>query len=198
MRTIVANGSDWGREAAPRRGNRNGPPTDLYPCKPFGSNDYVYIMVVTTRMWDTLCAALDRPDLAIDPRFITGEDRLEHADELHAEIARWTRERTKYEAMQQLGAAGVPVSATLDTRDLFTDPHLRSRDFIQTVQHPIAGSLDLMRWPPRMSASEVPIVAAPLLGQHTDEVLRGELGLGDAELAALAASGAVAGAAVPA
>ena len=198
MRTIVANGSDWGREAAPRRGNRNGPPTDLYPCKPFGSNDYVYIMVVTTRMWDTLCAALDRPDLAIDPRFITGEDRLEHADELHAEIASWTRERTKYEAMQQLGAAGVPVSATLDTRDLFTDPHLRSRDFIQTVQHPIAGALDLMRWPPRMSASEVPIVAAPLLGQHTDEVLRGELGLGDAELAALAASGAVAGAAVPA
>ena len=192
MRTAVANGSDWGRKTAPRRGNRVGPPTDLYPCKPFGSNDYVYIMVVTSRMWDTLCAAIERTDLLSDPRFESGEARLEHGDELHEEIAKWTRERTKHEAMLELGHAGVPISAVLDTHDLFNDPHLASRDFIQTVEHPSEGSVDLMRWPPLMSESEVPIVAAPLLGQHTDEVLAAELGLDEGEVAALRESGAIA------
>ncbi len=192
MRTAVANGSDWGRKTAPRRGNRVGPPTDLYACKPFGPNDYVYIMVVTSRMWDTLCAAIDRTDLLSDPRFESGEARLEHGDELHEEIAKWTRERTKHEAMLELGNAGVPISAVLDTHDLFNDPHLASRDFIQTVEHPSEGPVDLMRWPPLMSESEVPLAPAPLLGQHTDEVLSAELGLDEGEVAALRECGAIA------
>ncbi len=149
-------------------------------------------MVVTSRMWDTLCAAIDRIDLLSDPRFESGEARLEHGDELHEEIAKWTRERTKHEAMLELGNAGVPISAVLDTHDLFNDPHLASRDFIHTVEHPSEGPVDLMRWPPLMSESEVPIVAAPLLGQHTDEVLAAELGLDEGEVAALRESGAIA------
>ena len=192
MRTVVASGSDWGREAAPRRGNRAGPPTDLYPCKPFGPNDYVYIMVVTDRMWDTLCAAIDRPELLTDPRFETGESRSEHGDELHEEIARWTGERTKHEAMCELGETGVPVSAVLDTHDLFTDPHLASRDFIQRVEHPTVGPVDLMRWPPRMSRSDVLMAPAPLLGQHTDEVLGDVLAVDAQSLSELRDSGVIA------
>ena len=145
MRTVVANGSDWGEKAAVRGGNRLGPPTDLYPCAPGGPNDYVYIMVVTSRMWDTLCAAIERVDLISDPRFESGPARREHGDELHAEISKWTSTRTKHEAMMELGEAGVPISAVLDTTDLFTDPHLASRDFIQTVEHPTEGSIKLMR-----------------------------------------------------
>ncbi|MEE9278201.1 MAG: CoA transferase, partial [Dehalococcoidia bacterium] len=176
MRTSVASGSDWGQEAAPRTGNRAAAPTDLYPCAPGGPNDYVYIMVVTTRMWDTLCAAIGRPQLVTDARFETMEGRHENADALHAEISKWTRERKKQEVMQILGEAGVPCSYTFDTRDLWTDPHLRARDFIQTVQHPELESVELMRSPFRLSDSEVPLVAAPLLGEHSDEVLQQDIG----------------------
>ena len=192
MRTVVANGSDWGEKAAVRGGNRLGPPTDLYPCAPGGPNDYVYIMVVTSRMWDTLCAAIERVDLISDPRFESGPARREHGDELHAEISKWTSTRTKHEAMMELGEAGVPISAVLDTTDLFTDPHLASRDFIQTVEHPTEGSIKLMRWPPLMSKNRVPLVAAPLLGEHSDEVLVADLGLDDGELDSLRAAGVIA------
>lgn len=191
MRTVVASRSDWGRAAAPRRKPHEMTPTELYPCKPFGPNDYVFIMIVTTRMWDTLCAAIGRPDLLADPRFETGELRREHGAELYPEIAAWARERTKFEAMEELGAAGVPVSAVYDTHDLFTNEHLLAREFIQTVNHPTLGELPLMRWPPLMSKSKVPMVAAPLLGQHTADVLREDLGLDEAEIERLGAAGLV-------
>ncbi len=192
MRTVVANGSEAGTKVAGRGGNRIGPPTDLYPCKPGGPNDFVFIMVVTSRMWDTLCAAIDRLDLLADPRFETGPTRREHGDELLAEISKWTIKRTKYEAMKELGDAGVPISAVLDTTDLFNDPHLTSRDFIQTVEHAAEGPIDLMRWPPLMSSNKVPLLAAPLLGQHSAEVLAADLGMGDGELDALRAAGVIA------
>ncbi len=192
MRTVIANGSEWGASAAPRRGNRSGPGTDLYPCKPFGPNDYVYLMVVTTRQWDTLCTAIDRTDMLTDPRFATEQARLDHAEELREEITKWTSQYTKHEAMQILGDGDVPAGATLDTYDLHHDPHLVSRGFVQEAEHPQAGTLRFMGWPPRMSESKVPIVSAPLLGEHTVEVLGEELGLGAGELAPLLEGGVIA------
>jgi formyl-CoA transferase len=177
MRTVVATRSEWGTEAAPRHGNRGGPATDLYPCKPYGPNDYVYIMVVTTRMWDTFCTAIGRDDLLTDPRFASGEDRVGHVEELRAEITNWTSQQTKHEVMAILGPAGVPCSASLDTKDLFNDPHLESRNFVRQVEHPVLGDVPLLAWPPRLSASDVEIKAAPMLGEHTDSILAAELGL---------------------
>ena len=181
----------WGEAPAPRVGSRRGAPTDVYPCKPGGPNDYLFIMTVTTRMWDTLCAVIGRPELVSDPRFETGPARQENGDALYEEIARWTRERTKYEAMRELAEAGVPCSAVLDTQELFTDPHLVERGLIQTVEHPTAGPVQLMRQPVRMSGSEVPLVAAPLLGQHTDAVLQADLCLDAEEIAALRERGVI-------
>ena len=189
MRTVLA-GTDWGKKVIGRRGNRTGPPTDLYPCAPGGPNDYVYIMVVTSRMWDTFCTIIERTDFLDDPRFATGPARLEHGDELHAEISGWTMQRTKYEAMEFLGAAGVPASAVLDTADLYTDEHLLSRDFVKTIEHPTEGEIRLLGWPARLSASDVPLQPAPLLGQHTAEVLA-DLGVSAEERAQLIEDGVV-------
>ncbi len=110
---------------------------------------------------------------------------------LYEEIARWTRERTKHEVMAHLGAAGVPCSAVLDTKDLYDDPHLNERGFVHTLEHPHHGRVRLLGWAPRMSRSAVDLERAPLLGEHTDEVLARELGLGADELGRLRAAGIV-------
>ena len=180
----------WGYKGAPRRGNTTLPPSDMYACKGGGPNDYVVIMAITSRMWDTLCAVIERADLTVDPRFETPEARMEHGDELHAEIAQWTMARTKYEAWEQLAGGGVPASAVLDTYDLWTDPHLREREFIQTISHPTDGDVELMRSPILMGGA-VPLARAPLLGEHTEETLRGDLGLSDGEIEALREAGVI-------
>lgn len=185
MRTTIAMGSKWGTRAAERRGNGTNPIINLYPCKPFGPNDYVFIMAVTDRMWERLCGVIGRGDLLGDPRFKDQGARRDNRDALMHEIGLWTRERTKHEAMKALCEGGVPSSAVFDTKDLFTDPHLLERGFIHTVEHPEIGPIRLLGWPPRMSGSRVAIEPAPLLGRHTAEVLAEDLGLGEAELTAL-------------
>ncbi len=182
---------EWGESEPERTGSRKGMPTDVYPCKGGGPNDYVFIMVVTTRMWDTLCAALDRPDLLADERFATGMKRQEHADELWEEIAAWTRQYDKYEAMRHLAGAGVPCSAVISMLDLFHDPHLKQRGLIQQVEHPVDGERLLLGNPIRMSKSQVPLKAAPLLGDNTDTVLACDLRLSDEQIAALREKGIV-------
>ena len=191
MRTRVS-GSKWGERAAPRNGGSGGlPPVDLYPCKPFGPNDWVYLMPITAGHWDDLCVALDRPDLLVDERFTDMQARIANGATLYEEVAKWTRERTKQEVMETLGAAGVPSSACLDTRELHTDPHLVARGFVHTVDHPMHGAVRLLGFAPRMSESDVPIARAPLLGEHTAEVLGGELGLASDDLNGLRESGVI-------
>jgi formyl-CoA transferase len=181
----------WAREPVQRRGHRGGAPTGMYPCAPGGPNDYVYVTVASTRMWDQFCVAIDRHDLLVDPRFETGRLRQQHAAELDAEVSAWTRRHTKFEAMRLLCEGGVAASAIFDTMDVFNDPHLNARGFFQQVNHPAAGRVTLMSSPLRMSESSVPITPAPLLGADTESVLVTELGLGRAELDELLREGAI-------
>lgn len=190
MRTRIAVGAEWGEKACPRVGNSQGlPPVNLYPCQPFGPNDWVFMMPVTAEHWDLLCTVTDNPEWLVDPRYETPQKRIEHREDLYEAISSWTRERTKYEVMEILGSAGVPCSASLDTRELHSDPHLVARDFIKTVEHPVHGAVPLLGFPPRFSASEVPIRCAPLLGEHTEEVLTAELNLQTEEIEALRSAG---------
>jgi formyl-CoA transferase len=191
MRTTISMGAKWGTRAAERRGNGSDPIMNLYPCKPFGPNDYVFIMAVTTRMWETLCSTIGRKDLLDDPRFKDYKNRRENAAALMDEIRTWTRERTKHEAMKVLSESGVPSSAVFDTKDLYNDPHLIERGFIHNIEHDELGEITLLGWPARMSESHVDIQAAPLLGKHTEEVLQSDLGLSDSEIEALRESGAI-------
>jgi len=191
MRTRIAFSADWGNAVTPRVGNGLGPPTDLYPCKPFGPNDWAYLICVTQQHWDSLCLAMDRSDMITDPRFETGLGRIQHGKELYAEIEEWTRQRSKHEVMAHLGAAGVPCSAVLDTRDLYDDPHLNERGFVHEIEHPQHGRVRLLGWAPRMSKSEVSFERAPLLGEHSGEVLARELGLDPGEVEALREGGVV-------
>ena len=191
MRTAIAMGSDWGRQAAARTGSGFGPLINLYACKPFGPNDYVYIMAPTDRMWRALAEAIGHPELIEDPRFETGRQRFENRDELQPIIAGWCAQRDKHEAMTDLATVGVPASKVFDTLDLMNDPHLRERGFIKTIEHEGEGEVPLLGWPARMSASEVPLVRAPGLGEHTAEVLEQDLGLTAEEIQSLKDRGAL-------
>jgi formyl-CoA transferase len=187
MRTQLSYRERFEGGLVPRRGNRSVSPTSLYPCAPGGPNDWVFFMPVTTRMWDALITAIDRPDLATDERFATPQARARHGDELDAEIAGWTRQRTKFEIMEYLGPRGVPVGAVYDSVDVFHDRHLSARGQILTYTHATRGEVQMPAPPVHLSRSDVPVIPAPLLGQHTEEVLAAELGLTRGEVQQLAA-----------
>ena len=190
LRTATSRGN-YGERAAPRSGNGATANMTLYRCRGDDANSYVYVMAVTEPMWRHLCQAIGREDLLADERYATAADRYRHRDALKQAVAAWTSERDKYEAMRVLAEHGVPASAVLDTGDLYRNPHLTSRGFVHEVEHPAAGKVKLLGWPPRMSASRVPIKPAPLLGEHTREVVAADLGLAEAELDALAGEGAI-------
>ncbi|MFN0094800.1 MAG: CaiB/BaiF CoA transferase family protein [Dehalococcoidia bacterium] len=191
MKTQISYRERYQDEIVPRRGNRSVSPTSLYPCAPGGPNDYVFFMVVTNRMLDALFTAIDRPDLATDERFTTPQGRARNGEALDAEIAKWTSTRTKWEVMEYLAPKGVPVSAVYDSRDIFDCKHLNARGQILTYTHPGRGEVKMPAPPVHLSESVVPVVPAPLLGQHTAEVLRGELGLDEGRVAELAAAGSI-------
>ena len=190
LRTSTSRGS-YGERAAERSGNGVLPTMSLYPCAGGGMNDYVFVMAVTPRMWESLCHAIDRDDLLSDPRFASGQDRLAHHAELKEEIGAWTKAHDKYEAMRLLCEGGVPASAVLDTKDLYTNPHLVERGFIHELEHPEVGPIRLLGWPARMSESEVPITAAPIHGADTRSVLADDLSLAGDELDKLVAAGII-------
>ena len=189
-RTFIA--SAWGTQAAPRSGNAGGlPPVNIYPCKPFGPNDYIYLMPVTQDHLDGLFAAMDRGDLLIDARFETVQGRYQNGAALYEEVRNWTGERTKYEAMETIAAAGVPCAACLDTIELHTDKHLRARGFIHQMDLPVHGKVPMLGFAPRLSESKVDMKRPPRLGEHTDKLLVSELGLTDDEITTLRDAGVI-------
>ncbi len=184
---------DHQRLGAPmaRTGNQlgSGVPGTTYRCHPGGPNDYVFVFV-QQQMWHPLLRAIGRDDLIGDGRYETTNARWDHRDEVNAVVEAWTAKRGKHEVMRILAGAGVPCGACLDTGEILRDPHLRARDMIVEVEHPARGGYITVGNPIKLSASPTTIGPSPLLGQHRREIL-GELGYGDAEIAALAEDGAI-------
>ena len=110
---------------------------------------------------------------------------------LFRSIAAWTRQHTKHEAMETIGAAGVPAGAVLDTMELYNDHTFEQRGIMQTVQHPTNGAFKMTAWPVRFSGNPPPVKPAPLLGEHTGDVLNHWLNLDDAAVGNLRGSGVV-------
>ncbi len=156
------------------------PPMGIYPCKGGGPNDYVYIYTsrANPEHWRRLLGVIGREDLLGDARYDTSAARLEHEAEVDAMVAGWTRQHDKKEAMRIVGAAGIPAGAVLDTGELLADETFRQRGIMQTVRHPTAGEYTMPAWPVRFAGRPPALQPAPLLGQHTDDVLRGWLDLG--------------------
>jgi formyl-CoA transferase len=167
-------------------------PADIYPCKPGGPNDYVYVFTSpgNEEHWRRLLTVIGHEDLIQDPRFATREARAKHEAEIDAMVSEWTRQHDKHEAMRLVGAAGVPAGAVFDTGDLLAEPSFAERGIIQTMQHP-AGELRMPAFPVRFDGAPAPIRPSPLLGEHTTEVFADWLGMSAGELEGLRKDGVV-------
>jgi formyl-CoA transferase len=137
------------------------------------------------RLWERLCEAIGRPELVGDARFATNDDRMAHRAELAAELESALAARPTDEWVAALGDAGVPCGPIHDYRQVFEDPHTRARAMEARVTHPVEGEMSALGIPVKLSDTPGAVRRpAPLLGEHTDEVLR-EAGFSDEEIAAL-------------
>jgi formyl-CoA transferase len=169
------------------------PPMGTFPCKGGGLNDYVYIFTsrANPEHWRRLLGVIGREDLIGDDRYETPSARSKRADEVNDMIAAWTRQHTKHEAMEIIGAAGIPAGAVLDTMELSTDPTFEQRGIMPTVQHPTVGPFKMVAWPVRHSGSPPPVAPSPLLGEHTKDVLTHWLQMKPEEVDTLRSGGVI-------
>jgi crotonobetainyl-CoA:carnitine CoA-transferase CaiB-like acyl-CoA transferase len=144
------------------------------------------------RLWERLCQVLDRHDLLSDPRFTTNEDRLRRKDVLAGELESVLKSRDTDAWVTALLAAGVPCGPLRNYEQVCQDPHTLARDMVVTMQHPAEGEIRGLGIPVKLGDTPGQIRRpAPLLGEHTDELLAG-LGYSAPEIDALREQGAVA------
>jgi formyl-CoA transferase len=168
-------------------------PSGIYPCKPNGPNDYVYVYTSRTNPahWRRLLEVIGRKDLIGDPRFETGVARQEREPEVDEMIGAWAKQHDKREAMRLLGDAGVPAGAIFDTLELTNEADFERRGIMQTMDHPTVGPFKMPGWPVRFSGRTPKVEPAPLLGQHTTEVLGEWLGMNGEQVDQLGKDGIV-------
>ncbi len=198
IRNSLAVTSKTGKPA-PRAGagsiGGGNPPANIYPCKPGGPNDYVYIYTsrANPNHWTKLLEVIGRTDLIGNPKFDTREARVENEAEIDAILTEWTLKRDKYEAMNLVGAAGIPAGAVRDTLELSNDPDFVNRRIIQPIQHPVVGAFKALTWPVSFDGQKATVKPAPLLGANSHEVLKDWLGMAPEQLSALSADKIIGG-----
>ena len=161
-------------------------PSGVYPT----ADGYIHINAQVA-WWPRLCRMLGRLDLVDDEEWRSHLTDVAYGPELDAIFYPWLLARSKQQVMEEAQAAGIPVGAINSSEDVFRDPHLRAREFFQTVDHPATGPLEYPGLPFRMLGTPGELRRAPLLGEHTREVLCGRLGYSPEDVARLGQHGIV-------
>ena len=177
--------------APPRRlGNRH--PT-IVPYETFAAADGdVVIAVGNDEQWRRFCDVAEIAEIGRDARFVTNRLRVENYAVLRPLLAQRLSARRRDEWLQDLRAAGVPCGAVRDVQEVLNDPQLADREMVTSVEHPTLGALRVLGIPIKLSETPGAVrTAPPTLGQHTDAILRNDLGLSEDEVLGLRSNGAV-------
>src|SRR5438874_5982068 len=181
-------------DAVPRAGNASGGghPGSVCRCKGYEKDPDAYIYVILqAQAFPALAKVIGHEDWLQNPNFNTPDARLPRLDHVFAEIEKWTMTMSKMEVMATLNPLNVPCGPILSMKELAEEPALRKTGTVVEVDHPERGKYLTVGNPIKLSDSPADVRRSPLLGEHTEEVLRTVLGLNDQDIQAARQQGAI-------
>jgi formyl-CoA transferase len=181
-------------EATPRAGNDSGggQPGWIVKCKGWETDPNAYVYFITqAAVWGNICDLIGKPEWKEEPGYATPAARLDKIPQIFDTIEEWTKTLDKFEVMDLCNPLNIPVGPILSMKELAEEPSLRATGTVVEVDHPTRGKYLTVGNPVKLSDSPSQVERSPLLGEHTDEVLRTVVGFGDEEVAAAREVGAV-------
>jgi formyl-CoA transferase len=181
-------------EAVPRAGNDSGggQPGRILKCKGWETDPNAYTYFITqAAAWPKICDLIGEPDWKTKPGYAKPHERLDKLNEVFGRIEQWTMTKTKFQVMDACNPLDIPVGPILSMKEIAEDEGLRATGTIVEVDHPTRGKYLTVGNPIKMSDSPSEVTRSPLLGEHTEEILRDVLGYSSEEIAKIGESGAV-------
>jgi len=181
-----------GNQVPPRTGNRHGglaeAPYNVYPA----TDGHIAIICNNNKHFHALLAAMGREDVRDDPRFVDLKSRILHIDAVDAFVGEWTARHSRAEMVTLFLEHRVPHSSVRNLEEVYNDPNMHARGSLQRTKHPELGDVVLMHSPIRYEGNPlVPLQPSSALGAQTESVLRGWLGVSEAEYDALLQDGVI-------
>ncbi|MEZ5831807.1 MAG: formyl-CoA transferase [Dongiaceae bacterium] len=181
-------------EAVPRAGNDSGggQPGWILKCKGWETDPNAYIYFITQApVWEKICDVIGKPEWKTDPEYAKPAARLPKLKHIFDTIEQWTMTKTKFEAMDILNELDIPCGPILSMKEILEEPSLRKTGTVVEVDHPTRGKYLTVGNPIKLSDSPTEVTRSPLLGEHTDEILREVLRLDEQRIREIKASGAL-------
>jgi formyl-CoA transferase len=181
-------------DATPRAGNDSGggQPGWIVKCKGWETDPDAYIYFITQApVWGAICELIGKPEWKTDTDFATPPARLPRLRQIFDTIEEWTKTMTKFEVMEKCNARDIPVGPILSMKEIAGEPSLRKTGTVVEVDHPSRGKYLTVGNPIKLSDSPADVRRSPLLGEHTEEILRKVLGYSEKDVAEIKLSGAI-------
>ena len=181
-------------EAVPRAGNASGggQPGWILKCKGWETDPNAYIYFITQApVWASVCKVIGKEEWITDPDYAKPDARLPRLKEIFAAVELWTKTKTKFEAMEILNKYDIPCGPILSMKEIADDRSLYETGTLVEVDHPTRGKYLTVGNPIKLSDSKTEVVRSPLLGEHTDQILRDVLRFDQGRIDEVQASGAL-------
>jgi formyl-CoA transferase len=180
-------------DEVPRSGNASGggQPGWILKCKGWEEDPDAYIYFITQApVWGEICDLIGKPEWKTDPDYATPNARLPRLKAIFATIEQWTMTQSKFEVMEKCNAVDIPVGPILSMKEIAEEPSLRETGTVVEVDHPTRGKDLTVGNPIKLSDSPCEVQRSPLLGEHTEEILK-VLGYSAGDVAEIKGSGAI-------
>ena len=181
-------------DATPRAGNDSGggQPGRILKCKGWEKDPNAYTYFITqAAVWEKVCDVIGKPEWKDDENYSSPAARLPRLNEIFETIESWTKTKTKFEVMDICNPLDIPVGPILSLKEIAEDQGLRETGTVVEVDHPERGKYLTVGNPIKLSDSPAVVKRSPLLGEHTEEILKEFCKMSDEEIKAVKEAGAV-------